>query len=126
MLRDCFLTMVDKAKTAGFSEREIAGEFGTTTVGLRQKISEHHRTNRYILRAKALEMKMEGKSVAEIATALDKQESSVRLLLDKEANDKFEADREAYLRGEKPKKISREEVIESGKIARKAEEAEQE
>ena len=124
MYRDCFLEMIKAAKASDFSEREIADAFGMTIVELRRKKSDHNYMNRMRMRVEALEMKLEGKSIAEIATALDKQESTVRLLLDKEANDKMEAAHEARLRGEKPKMWSPKESIELGKIVRKAEEAE--
>lgn len=78
-------------KTGKYSEREVAEFLGMTTVGMRKRISEARMNLRKELREKVLQMKEEGKTVRQIAIEIGKNESSVRLLMDDEANEKIEA-----------------------------------
>jgi DNA-directed RNA polymerase specialized sigma24 family protein len=78
-------------KTGNYSEKEVAELLGMTTVQMRKKISEAHRNLREELRQKVQKLKEEGKSVRQIAIEIGKNESSVRLLMDEELNEKIEA-----------------------------------
>ena len=78
-------------KTGNYSEKEVADLFGMTTLELRKKISEANRNLREELKQKVQKLKEEGKSVRQIAIEIGKNESSVRLLMDEELNEKIEA-----------------------------------
>lgn len=81
---DMMLRRVDAMRKNGYSEKDIANFFGLTTAELRRHISIRNRDNRIVLCGLAKELKEAGKSVREIAIELGRNESSVRLLLDKD------------------------------------------
>ena len=73
-----------------YTEKEVAGLIGRTTVGLRKHISTANEENREFLRNVALYLKEGGKTVSEIAAIMGKNESVIRLLLGEEVAKKME------------------------------------
>jgi predicted transcriptional regulator len=88
---DMMLRKVDAMRKNGYDEETIAKFFGLSKIELRKHISMRNRDNRIVLCSLAKELKEEGKSVREIAIELGKNESSVRLLLDDEINEKIKS-----------------------------------
>lgn len=87
-----FIEKVYALKKSGkYSEKEVAEFFGMATVELRKRISEANRNLREELKQKVQKLKEEGKSARQIAIELGKNESTVRLLMDEELNEKIEA-----------------------------------
>lgn len=87
-----FIEKVHALKKSGkYSEKEIAELLGMTTVGMRKKINEANRNLREELKQKVQKLKEEGKSVRQIAIEIGKNESTVRLLMDGELNEKIKA-----------------------------------
>ena len=79
---DFVIEKIAKMKKNGCSEKDVAKFFGYNVIDLRHMISTRHRANRIVLASMAKELKEKGMTVSEIAQEMEKNESSVRLLLD--------------------------------------------
>lgn len=88
---DLVLKRIAVMRKNGYDEETIAKFFGLTKLELRKHISMRNRDNRIVLCSMAKELKEAGQSVREIAMALGKNESSVRLLLDDEINEEIKS-----------------------------------
>lgn len=88
--QDLMLDRIDVMKKNGYSEKDIANFFGLSIVDLSHHKSQRLRDNRVVLASMAKELKEEGKKTSEIADRMNLNESSVRLLLDEEVNEKIE------------------------------------
>jgi predicted transcriptional regulator len=82
MTKDLMFDKIYAMKNAGYSETDIAKFFGLTVADLRHHISIRNRDNRVVLASMAKGLKDKGMTVSEIAQEIEKNESSVRLLLD--------------------------------------------
>lgn len=83
-----FLSRIDELKAKGFTEKQIAEEFGLSTTELRvqKQLASHERRQLEVDRARSL--KEDGLSATEIGRIMGKNESSIRSLLNEntEAN----------------------------------------
>ena len=79
---DFVIEKITKMKKNGCSEKDVAKFFGYNVIDLRHMISTRHRANRIVLASMAKELKDKGMTVSEIAKEMEKNESSVRLLLE--------------------------------------------
>lgn len=79
---DGFRASIKKLKEAGFSEKEIADQYGYSIQELRDRIAIDKAVSRNIKRDKVLDLYNSGKTNAQIAKELGINESSVRSLLD--------------------------------------------
>ncbi len=78
-----YLDRMEALSKAGYSEKEISEMLGLRTIGLRNFRTVAYTKVKEYLREQAKKMQEAGKSVSEIAKELGKEESTVRLLLEK-------------------------------------------
>ena len=78
-----FLDRIYELRKEGRTEKETAEILGLYTIGLRRFRSAAHVKVREYLKGQATKMKEAGKSVSEIAKELGKEESTIRMLLEK-------------------------------------------
>ncbi len=83
-----FIDKVSELKDSR-SEREVSEALGMPTNELRLRISAARRKIREVLKERVKELKEAGMTVEEIAKKLGKNESSIRLLLNKEIREKL-------------------------------------
>ena len=86
-----FLARVTDLKKRGMSEKEIADTIGLSTGELRIQLAIANKQRRAMDVAKVKSLQHQGKSVSEIARIMNKNESSIRSLLDKDAEYKMNA-----------------------------------
>ena len=95
---ESFLGKVQELKNAKgpdgkrlFNEKQIAASMNMNTSDLRKKISLAAAENRNYLAQEAFRLREKGMSTSAIARRMGKNESSVRLLLDEEVNERMNA-----------------------------------
>lgn len=86
-----FLARVTDLKKRGMTEKQIADTIGLSTGELRMQLAIANKQRRAMDVAKVKSLQHQGKSVSEIARIMDKNESSIRSLLDPDSEYKMNA-----------------------------------